>query len=134
MVENILRISSSETLFILFNYISMYQDDLNQVSPPPLSRHHEEKESSRLNLSFGLSSDSFNSSIDGEAQTKSGDCLNDLGKLQSCTEEGLSSHSLFEGNNTGRYGHSHLQWQNIQILHIQHIEFWAYIEVLYFLH
>ena len=37
---------------------------LDQVSPVPLSRHHKERESSKLNLSFGLDASSFSDHFD----------------------------------------------------------------------
>ncbi|GFR97793.1 nucleoporin GLE1-like [Elysia marginata] len=48
------------------------KDELDQVSPTPLSRYHTEKESSKLNLSFSLYSDNSNLSNNGDYQVKDG--------------------------------------------------------------
>ena len=64
------------------------QNDLDQVSPTPLARFHEEKESSRLNRSFGLGVDDFTISRDDDSNMKD-DSTNNVNHHGS--DESLSS-------------------------------------------
>ncbi|KAK3804425.1 hypothetical protein RRG08_006724 [Elysia crispata] len=64
------------------------KNDLDQVSPTPLARFHEEKESSRLNRSFGLGVDDFTISRDDDSNMKD-DSTNNVNHHGS--DESLSS-------------------------------------------